>query len=102
MRSEKRRLGALTAALNPKGSFRARFADLTDEQRATYQRWRDRTDAWHAAKPDNAFERMLSGDEPPKLRRDISDALFGPTPVITDDMTADQVAEAYNRFARGD
>ncbi len=102
MRSEKRRLGALTVAINPKGSFRAKFATLTDEQRATYHGWRDRTDEWRAAKPGNAYERMINGDEPPPLRRDVHTALFGAIIGIPADATDAQAAEAYNRVLRGD
>jgi hypothetical protein len=102
MRSEKRRVGALTAAINPKGSFRATLATLTDEQRGTYQGWRDRTDAWRAAKADNAYERMINGDEPPPLRHDVQHALFGAAMTIPADATEAAAADAYSRVLNGD
>lgn len=103
MRSEKRRLAMLISAVRPAKSLAARLANLTPEQHSAYQTWRDQRDQWHRNHPDaNAYERVLGGDAGPQLRKNVSDALFGATPVITVEMTEADAVEAYRRFAFGD
>lgn len=97
----RRRIKALNQAVNPAGSFNARLADLSDEQRAAYGRWRDNLALWHGG-PGNVYKRMLEGDEPPPLRSDVHKALYGTALSTTADMTVPQSAEQYTRLLKGD
>jgi hypothetical protein len=98
----RKRLEAVTARMN--GTFAARLAKLTPHERAIYDDWKARTAAYHnrSDAPGSSYARLLSGDYPPALPRTIRTALFGPTPVITSDMTEADAAETYRRFALDD
>ena len=98
----RKRLEAVVARMN--GTFSARLAKLTPNERAIYDDWKARTTAYHLQSdtPGSSYARLLSGDYPPALPRTIRTALFGPMPVITKDMTEADAAEAYCRFALDD
>ena len=103
MRSEKRRIAALLGELRPANSLAARLANLTADQQANYQSWRNHADQWQRDYPAaDAYERMLEGDAGPRLSRNVADAILGPAPVISLGMTVTDAAECYRRFAFGD
>jgi hypothetical protein len=96
----RKRIAAIADAM--KGTFTARFSALTDEEKAAYREWRTANERWylrHERNPGDAYAAMLDGVVPPALPRSIRTKLFGPTPVITENMSADQAAEVYRRFA---
>lgn len=91
----KRRLAALSKAINPAGSLGAKLKQLTDEERNEYQRHQQRLIAWAGQSDRNLYERMLEGDTGPQLRSDLQIALFGPTPTIPADATDEEAAQIY-------
>lgn len=98
----RRRVAALNEAINPAGSLTAKLAKLTKEQQDEYRRWQDRSDRFYAANPGgSAYARIINGEQSPPLRRDVRHALFGPTPVITADMTDRDAADAYAKLVTG-
>lgn len=103
MRSEKRRLDMLISTFRPAKSLGSRLANLTPDQRAAYQIWRNQAGQWHRDHPGaNAYERILEGELGPQLRKNVANALFVQMPSITDNMSMEQAAESYARFTRGD
>lgn len=99
----RKRVAALNGAINPAGSLTAKLAKLTNEQQDEYRRWRDRCARYYATDPaGSAYARLISGEQPPPLRRDVRHALFGPDLYIAADATTAEAAEIYRRFALGD
>lgn len=100
----RKRVAALNDAINPARSLTAKLAKLTKEQQGEYHRWRDRYDRYYAAvaaRSANAYEQMLEGDIGPPLHKIVADALFGPTPLITVDMTDVEIQEIYHKLCKG-
>jgi hypothetical protein len=97
----RRRADAITVAFS--GTIAAKLIKLTDDQRLAYDQWRCRMATFCASYPDGeAYARILNGDAPPPLRRDVQMVLFGATIGIPADATDPQAAEAYSRILRGD
>lgn len=95
----RKRVAALNDAINPAGSFSAKLAKLTDEQRDEYHRWRLRCSAYYAANPgEAAYERFLSGEQPPPLRRDVRQNLFGSSVCLPVNTTVAEAMDAYNQL----
>lgn len=97
----RKRLEAISAAIT--GTFTARFAKLTDAEKAMYRTWKGRCRTYfdqHVG--GEAYERQLEGERPPTLPRTLLGKLFDPIPVITEAMSVDDVAEIYRRMALGD
>lgn len=99
----RRRVGAIAALIRSNHSLEAKLERLTPEQRAAYYYWRDRMDQWHRDHRDEqAYQRLIEGDPGPSLRRDVSEALFGPRIVIPADATERDIAEVYQRMVMGE
>lgn len=97
----RRRVDAITTAFN--GTFAAKLIKLTDDQRLAYDQWRDRMTTFCASYPDGeAYARIINGDAPSPLRRDVQMTLFGATIGIPADATDAQASEIYRRAALGD
>lgn len=95
----RRRVAALNEAINPAGSFAAKLAKLTDEQRDEYHRWRLRSSAYYVANPGGAaYERFLAGEQSPPLRRDIRQSLFGSDICLPSNATVADAMDAYNQL----
>lgn len=107
--SDRKQLGALIAIVKPANSLAARLETLTDEQRAAYEKYRDRMSAWieklKAHRPDDddpdayLYDRTLEtkfGE--PKLRRDVRIALYGPDRLIPITASEDEAARIYVDF----
>ena len=98
----RKRVAALNEAINPAGSLTAKLAKLTDEQRDEYHRWRQRCATYYAANPGGtAYERYLSGEQPPPLRRDVRHALFGRDIHLPANGTVAEAQALYNSVAFG-
>lgn len=99
----RRRIAALTEAVNPAGSVSARLAKLGPSGRASYQIWRDELARHAAAHPGaQAYERLLAGDIGPALRSDIRIALFGPVTGISTTASLYEAQAIYRREAFGE
>ena len=97
----RKRLDAISTAMA--GTFAARFRTLTEAEKEAYHAWNQRCCRhYERYQGGEAYELALSGEPLPALPRTIREKLFVSTPVITADMTMDQAAEIYRRFARGD
>lgn len=95
----RRRVTALTNAINPAGSLTAKLAKLTVDQHRVYDQWRVQCERYYASNPGGtAYARLLSGEQPPPLRPDVRKTLFGPTISIPADATDAQAAEIYRRM----
>jgi len=98
----RKRLAALNEAINPAGSLTAKLAKLTHEQRDEYHRWRQRCATYYAANPGGtAYERYLSGEQPPPLCRDVRHSLFGPEFRVSATGTIAEAQSLYNSVAFG-
>lgn len=98
----RKRVAALNDAINPAGSLTAKLAKLTDEQRDEYHRWRERCAAYYMSNPGGtAYARLLSGEQPPPLRRDVRHALFGPEIRLSANGTIAEAQALYNSVAFG-
>jgi hypothetical protein len=97
----RRRFDAISHAFS--GTIAAKLIKLTDDQRLAYNDWRDRMAIFCASYPDGeAYARIINGDAPPPLRRDVQMALFGAIIGIPLDATDAQASEIYRRAALGD
>ncbi len=97
----RRRVDAITVTFS--GTLAAKLIKLTDDQRRAYDQWRDRMAVFYASYPDGeAYARMIDGDGPSPLPRDVRLALFGATVGIPADATEAQAGEIYRRVALGD
>lgn len=95
----RKRVAVLNEAINPAGSLTAKLAKLTDEQRDEYHRWRLSCASYYAANPGGAaYERFLSGEQPPQLRRDIRQSLFGQDIRLPVNATVADAMDAYNQL----
>lgn len=101
--SIRKRVAALNEAINPAGSLAAKLTKLTDEQRQEYRQWQQRNEAYFAANSGGAaYERFLSGEQLPMLRRDIRQSLFGPDICLPINATVADAMDAYNhQMAKG-
>ena len=99
----RKRVAALNEAINPAGSLTAKLAKLTDEQRDEYHRWRQRCATYHnrSDTPGSSYARLLDGDYPPPLRRDVRQALFGPDIRVSANGTIAETQALYNSVAFG-
>lgn len=98
----RKRVAALNEAINPAGTLTAKIAKLTEEQREEYRCWRRRSAAYFAANPGGAaYERFLTGEQPPVLRRDIRQGLFGCVTQLPSNATVDHAMDAYNQLLEG-
>lgn len=89
---DRNRIAALLLAIRPAHSIAARLEALSADDRAHYERWKERYDEWFKRckarhdednEPDaRPYACMLAGFEPPTLRRDIARVLFGESPKI--------------------
>jgi hypothetical protein len=96
----RRRFDAISHAFS--GTIAAKLIKLTDDQRLAYNDWRDRMAIFCASYPDGeAYARIIDGEAPPPLRRDVQMTLFGATISIPLGATDTQAAEAYNRIVHG-
>lgn len=97
----RRRVDAITETFSR--TLAAKLIKLTEDQRRAYDQWHDRTAAFCASGPDGeAYARLINGEGPPPLRRDVQFALFGATIRIPSDATDAQASEIYRRAALGD
>lgn len=94
----RRRLDALNNAINPANSIGAKLAKLTNDQRRAYGQWGIQCERYYAANPGGtAYARLLSGEQPPRLRPDVHMELFAPTISIPAAEADAQAAEIYRR-----
>jgi hypothetical protein len=94
----RRRIDAIEKATE--SSFAAPFRTLTESDRAQYRQWREISEEWHDKyAPDDAYAAVLDGHGPLPLPRSLHDKLFGAAPVISQDMTESDAANAYLLFA---
>lgn len=98
----RKRVAALNEAINPAGSLTAKLAKLTEEQRDEYHRWRQRCATYYASNPGGAaYARLLCGEQPPPLRRDIRHALFGSEIRVSVNATIAEAQALYDNVAFG-
>jgi hypothetical protein len=99
----RKRVAALNEAINPTGSLTAKLAKLTDDQRQTYDHWRDQCERHCGAYTDGtAYACLLSGELSPSLRRDVHELLFGPDTHLAANMTLADASDAYRRVVLKD
>lgn len=97
----RRRIDAITHAFS--GTLAAKLFKLDADHRREYFAWRNRTATFCSSYPNGeAYARVIAGDGPLPLRRDVQLALFGASIGIPADATDTQAAEAYSRILHGD
>lgn len=95
----RRRIAALNKAINPAGSLGAKIRSLTNEQKESYDKWRNRCAHYLKTRPDGeAYACMIAGEPLPMLRPDIREILFGPSTSIPLGSTETKASEIYRDF----
>ncbi|GLS33754.1 hypothetical protein SAMN04488498_11978 [Mesorhizobium albiziae] len=96
-----RRLAVAEATINPANSMGARLKRLTQDQRATYDQWRELRAKWTALfdEPDALYAAIINGNSGPQLPESFRDILFDPPPQISTGETETQINDKWQRFS---
>lgn len=100
--AEKRRVSRLLELARPRQSIASRVASLSPSERAFYDQLRHECSEQankYDDRPGRYYELIIEGEiEHPILPYWVRDKLYNPIPIITKNMTNEQVRDAYRKF----